>query len=400
MKISISLKTNKILTDGTYPITIKYSNSTKRNYIHLGYSVKKEQWVSDPPRVKSRVKNSISINKFIEQKEKQIEEIENKYLNQDKTLTFELFANEFNKVLKSYSFSSFARDYIDNQIIKEKTRQISNTTLIKLHTFLENDDVEFYELNLKTLNSFKNWLVEKHKGSAAPRIYLSTLRSLFNKAIEEGVTKKDYYFFDKLNIKRLDKSPNAITLDKEQAIKLFKLRLKKGSDDWFAQNLFKFSFYSCGLNPKDIFNLTWQDFEGDQFTGSRMKSGNELGFRLDDNLRTITKDFKKYIPPYGNHLVPCYLEHHITEKQREYRKADILKKVNDSLKVLGKKIGLNFDLKMKHARSAWATISMDGSTPLTLIMQGLGHKDLKSTMHYLKKFDSKDLVDHNKNILS
>lgn len=399
MRISIILRTNIKPVKNEYPIVIRLTQVKTVKFIYLGYSCTKENWVPDPPRVKRKVKNYTTINKFLEQKESQIKEIIEKYKIQDRELTFDYFEKEFKKVVESHTFSSFARDYIDNQITKEKTRQTSNTSLKKLHGYLGKDDVEFYELNFKTLNGFKNHLIEKHKGSATPRIYLSTLRSLFNKAIEEGVAKQEYYFFDKLNIKRLDKSPNAITIDKEQTKKLFKLRLKKGSDDWFAQNLFKFSFYSCGLNPKDIFSLTWDDFEGDQFTGSRMKSGNELGFRLDDNLKTITEDFKKYLPPYANHLVPCYLEHHVSEKQKEYRKADILRSVNDSLKVLGNRIGLNFDLKMKHARSAWATISMDGSTPLTLIMQGLGHKDLKSTMHYLKKFDNKDLMKHNANIL-
>ena len=57
MSVIVILRLNKQLKDGTYPIAIQIIKNRKPAIIHLGYSVKLEEWDD----VKKSVRNLIQI---------------------------------------------------------------------------------------------------------------------------------------------------------------------------------------------------------------------------------------------------------------------------------------------------------------------------------------------------
>jgi len=68
------------------------------------------------------------------------------------------------------------------------------------------------------------------------------------------------------------------------------------------------------------------------------------------------------------------------------------KTFNKYLKRLGTMCGIEANLTSYVARHSWATIAKDLNVPISVISEGLGHEDIKTTQIYLDSFDA-DVID-------
>jgi site-specific recombinase XerD len=68
------------------------------------------------------------------------------------------------------------------------------------------------------------------------------------------------------------------------------------------------------------------------------------------------------------------------------------KNFNKYLKKIGKICGIEANLTSYVARHSWATIAKDLNVPISVISEGLGHEDIKTTQIYLDSFDA-DVID-------
>jgi integrase len=65
----------------------------------------------------------------------------------------------------------------------------------------------------------------------------------------------------------------------------------------------------------------------------------------------------------------------------------VLKRINKNLKTIANEIGINPKISFYTARLTFANISRGNQVPDALIGQALGHKQIKSTESYLKRFN-------------
>jgi len=68
------------------------------------------------------------------------------------------------------------------------------------------------------------------------------------------------------------------------------------------------------------------------------------------------------------------------------------KTYNKWLKKIAKSVGIESKLTSYVARHSWATIAKDLNVPISVISEGLGHEDIKTTQIYLDSFDD-DVID-------
>ena len=90
---------------------------------------------------------------------------------------------------------------------------------------------------------------------------------------------------------------------------------------------------------------------------------------------------------------PDYLFHILSGKNKrkeegsyiEYQSA--LRRFNNQLKSLSKRLKLRSPVTSYSLRHSWATIAKYRNVPIEMISESLGHKSIKTTQIYLKSFD-------------
>ena len=85
------------------------------------------------------------------------------------------------------------------------------------------------------------------------------------------------------------------------------------------------------------------------------------------------------------------------DARRQYKNAAHL--VNDKLKKLGERLGLDIPLTSYVARHGWASIAKDRNIPLSIISEAMGHDSEKTTRIYLASLDTSAVDKANSRIL-
>ena len=124
--------------------------------------------------------------------------------------------------------------------------------------------------------------------------YLRTLRTLYRKAVETGLTT-DKHIFRHVFTGFAKTAKRAIPLSSLRAIRL--LRLPEDSVVAFARDLFMLSVYLQGISFVDLAYLKKDDIRNGQLHYSRKKTGQELAVSWEpvmqdivDNYAHLTKD--------------------------------------------------------------------------------------------------------------
>lgn len=109
------------------------------------------------------------------------------------------------------------------------------------------------------------------------------------------------------------------------------------------------------------------------------------------------RDIFTYYPTKTPFLLPI-----IDTRMNDYRKSylNCEKKVNRNIKKIGKMLKLPFPLTLYVARHSWATIAHDKGIPITLISEGLGHNNEKTTRIYISLCSNKAIDSANRKLIS
>jgi len=113
-------------------------------------------------------------------------------------------------------------------------------------------------------------------------------RTLFNKAIYEGIVEQNYCPFSCKGLTIRIPESLKVGLNSSEIEKIEKLELVKDSRLWHARNVFMLSFNLAGMRIGDVLRLKWGDFkEGRLFyvMGKNYKPGSvKVNFKLTDIL--------------------------------------------------------------------------------------------------------------------
>jgi len=116
-------------------------------------------------------------------------------------------------------------------------------------------------------------------------------------------------------------------------------------------------------------------------TYRRRKTGQKLTIRWTKEMQDI---LDKYPENETEYLFPvitsCSASHRHQYRNRHY-------KVNNSLKTVAKKIGLQIPLTTYVARHSWASIARSKGISVSVISEGLGHDNEQTTQIYLATLD-------------
>lgn len=262
-------------------------------------------------------------------------------------------------------------------------------SLLKYRPFLRMEDI-----TVNFLYSYEQWLLGDGKSESTVGIYLRPLRAILNIQKSDGLlSEKDYPF-------GLRKYLIPAGMNKKIALTQAELRLlwryqyqATEPEELFYLAMWFFGFFANGINPKDIINLRYSDFQGDFIVIQRQKTRRtsrrkprKITISVNDPMRRIIRRFgncdmsaKNYV---FNILKPGLSPHRQMELNHDFTCTIV-----DWMNKIGAKVGITKRITTKTWRHSFATMLKRSGVSTVFISEALGHHDLQTTEDYLDEFE-------------
>lgn len=286
--------------------------------------------------------------------------------------------------------------YISQQIARLKrlgkirTSETYTAALRSFNGFINGKDVLFDQLNADLLAEYEAYLKGRGNTPNTISFYMRILKAVYNRAVEDGLTEQRHPF--KSVYTGVEKTmKRALSLNDIRRIKGLDLSLKPNLD--YARDMFLFCFYTRGMSFIDMAYLKKKDLQNGILSYRRQKTGQQLFVKWEKPMQEIVDKYDTVGTPY---LLPVIKDMN-ADARRQYKNAAHL--VNDKLKKLGVRLGLDIPLTSYVARHGWASIARSRNIPLATISEAMGHDSEKTTRIYLASLDTSSVDKANSQIL-
>lgn len=354
--------------------------------IHTGYKLYPQEWDAEnkeivfPPGIGDNRRNYLASLKDALQKDiKRLKSIISRLERADGTYTAEDVVESYLSPTDTHSFISFAHTLVGQlkQIGKQYTAY--ETAINSFTRFRKEQDVPLDEVDSDLMMAYEAYLKSKGICPNSSSFYMRNLRAIYNRAVDKELTdqrnpfKHVYTGIDK-TVKR------AVPLSVIRQIRDLDLNLHPSMD--YARNIFMFSFYTRGMSFIDMAFLKKKDLQNGVLSYRRHKTNQQLFIKWEKPMQELIDKFDTSGTPY---LLPI-IKNCDNDARKQY-KSDA-HRVNQSLKKIGKMLGLAISLTSYVARHSWASIAKSKNIPIATISEAMGHDSENTTRIYLASLDS------------
>ena len=388
--LKVALGRDTISLNGEYPIVIKVLHNRGKRVINLAQRVRIDDWNTKKGMVNERLggpeqkRYSKKINYYIDTEIMKLKKI---ILDLESTTSFYTVDDILNVYQRKTSFVSvfnYIREIIDSldRVGKNGNSNVYRGTMGILQKYSKGRDLTFEEINYSFLRNFEAHLQAKGSKINTISFYMRTIRSIFNRAIKDGIVREEHYPFKKIKIKKEKTIKRALYRDDIAAIKNYNLTSRPPLE--LARDVFMFSFYMRGMSFKDIAFLKVSNIFGDRIYYSRQKTAQKLNIKLTDKAKEIILKYNDLTE--GDRFLFPLIKFPGKNEFNQYKNS--YRKTNRRLKVIGDLLNLRIPLTTYVARHSWATIAKRSGIPTSVISEGLGHDSEKTTQIYLDSFEN------------
>lgn len=386
----ILYKSNK-KADGTYPIALRVINNRKVLYHQIGYSIKESDWDEKTKTVKKAYPNSARLNNLIAKKMAELNAIMLDSESNDLNLTKKQIKHKIKHNNKS-SFNSVADEHLSDLLKLKKFNQHSGEKPRVNHfkNFLDNEDISFQQITPPLLKKFMIYLkADKELGDRSVMNCLIVIRTIFNKAINEGLVESKYYPFGpgKVQIKLVESRKVGLNAGE---IKLIEdADLTKLKSQMHARNIWLTSFYLAGIRISDVINLKWTDIYDGRLTYVMGKNNKVVSLKIPEKANAIIEFYRK--DKKESYVFPYLKDEYGTDKKILNSKTRSFNSlINKQLNKLAAELKINKKMTMHISRHSFGQIAGDKIAP-QLLQKLYRHSDLKTTIGYQANFIHKDV---------
>ena len=304
-------------------------------------------------------------------------------------------------IVRNYYHSASNRvsvfEYINKQIDrlyasgKERTSETYRQVLHSFMRFRKNDDLDFDMIDNNLIEQYEGFMRMSNLCRNTTSFYMRTLRSIYNRAVEDGLTEQVNPFRGVYT--GVDKTAKrALSIEEIRRIKELDLNGLPTLD--FARDVFMFSFYMRGMAFIDIAYLKKKSLVNGYIVYNRKKTGQQLVVKWENNMVNIVD---KYFNDSSEFFMPIIKRQDGTERKQYLNKMLI---INRNLKKIAQLAGISMSLSLYVARHSWASIAQAKNVPLRAISLGMGHDNEETTRIYLSSIQSNIVDKANSKILN
>ena len=263
-----------------------------------------------------------------------------------------------------------------------------NTTRNKIIEFDKNCD--FDTITTSWLLGFEKWMSRTMKINSYA-IHLRNIRTVFNFAIDEGITNN--YPFRKFKIKKQETAKRSLTVEQLRTLASYDC----DSYQERYRDLFMLDFFLIGMNIGNLLMLTEDNISNGRIEYYRNKTNKLVSVKITPQAQEIINKYrgKQYLL-------------NIMDNYSYYR--SFVKRMNVALKQIGTttRSGLGGrknreplfpNISTYWARHTWATIASELDIPIDTISAALSHSVSNSVTSTYIKFNIKKVDDANERVI-
>lgn len=386
------LDTRRVKSNNKYPVKIRVFFLRRFRDYKTSYDLSKEEFINASSARPNKYMRDIIIelNALLSKA--------NGIIKGLSIFSYEHFEKRF-YVIQNDAQNIFAifKSYIEEL---EKVKRIGTASsyrcaMISIKTFA-GKIIGFYDVTEKFLSRYHQWMLDKGNSLTTIGIYIRSLRSIFNIAIEEGIIKReDAYPFGrrKYQIPAGSNTKKALTIEDIKKIVEYLPSAEKGFYEERSRDFWLFSYLSNGMNFNDLANLRWANIDGEIFRFTRVKTQKTeisnsklISVYMNDLSFTILKKWGS-VRNGMNDFVFDILDKSDDEYAVKKKVYQLVQTTNKNMK----KIFENLSIKKPHttyvARHSFSTILKKSGASIEQIQESLGHSSSTTTMKYLDSFD-------------
>jgi len=358
--------------------------------IRTEYRIFPNEWDEMMSQIRFRENNTSErqsqlrfLQKCIDCDRRRIRDIVATLENQSGYFTADDIVAEFALPDKRQTMSTFMNDIVVRltQMGKLRTAEIYDTVMRSFNAFRDGKETLPDEVDADMIQLYEAYLLGKGIVRNTTSFYMRTLRAVYNRTVEKGLTvQRDPFRHVYTGIDKTVK--RAISLDAIRRIRDLDLSKMPACD--FARDIFLFSFYTRGMSFVDMAYLKCKDLRDGVLSYSRHKTRQRLYIKWEQCMQAIVD---KYSPMDSTYLFPIIKKTgNAEDERRQYRNG--LRLVNKNLKKVSVMVGLDVKLTMYVSRHTWASVAHQRNIPLAVISEGMGHDSETTTRIYLTSLDS------------
>ncbi|MFB9053576.1 tyrosine-type recombinase/integrase [Formosa undariae] len=432
--IKIVLRKNMMRKDNTIPLAIRISENYKTNYKWLGQYVLEKDWDKNTGRVKRTHPNAKKLNNFLLKKLTETNDI---YFDSKENITPKQVKQKLNGAGGSKSFFVFAADRVKRKYEREvfsvakselsilynleeflnlnislekdlavkgiferrkqrvsKGRKGEHSFMDSVTYFKKNKSLKFQDITESFLDKYKDFCsVYLNQKSRTITNQLIFIRTLFNKAIKDGIVDAKFYPFggEKEKIRIGNSHKIGLTVSEVEQIEL--LRLEPYTSIWHTKNVWLTAFYFAGIRISDAVKLRWSDFKDSRLLYTMDKNEKPVSLKIPDKASEILNFYKKERHHNNGYVFPFLKEVNVSNEEEIFKKTrNATKLFNKYLKRIATMCEIEKNLSNHIARHSFGNIAGDSIHPL-MLQKLYRHSDLKTTINYQANFIHRDADD-------
>ena len=386
---------SKPFKDGTFPLMLRVTKDRKRKYVSLGLSLHEKFWDFEKGKPKRNCPNKEQIERLIAAKTAEYNDLILEMTSQQREYTVETLVSHFHNQVRCATVVELYDKLIDDmkrggKLGNAGVYKYSRTSLLKFTG--QRLQIPFSDIDAVWLRRYENWLRTSGCGDTTISQLFRTLRSVFNKAVELQLVKRDYYPFDAYKVSKFDTRTKKRAITKEDVRKVIALDLSQGyPSERLARDIFVFSYFGAGINFADIALLKYGNVRDGRVQYVRKKTGKPINFLLTEEMRNIIVKYQRQGQTDEDYIFPILDRRvHRTEQQRYDRTHKVLTNTNRWLRKIGQRVGIEH-LTTYVARHTFATVLKRSGVNIAIISESLGHSDLSTTQIYLDSFENSQI---------
>ena len=360
--------TSYVNKDGCAPVYVSFYVERKKIAIPTNLSIPVENFDNVTGKVLTREKNHKDYNLCIEKIRARVNDIMVRYRLLKKTLTKETFMKEYNRPDDFRTFYDYVKDYMHRHRgeLESSTIDVHLDAINKMRVYepdlrlecLDEDFILKYKVYLKKKLKNKDSTINKN---------MSCIKKYCRAAIKEGYMTKNP--FENIKVKTRSKSDFTYLTEEELTILVDLYKSNSLTENY--QSVLQIFLFMCfsSLHIGDAKNIRIEGIGKSSFTYYRIKLRNS---KPDPIVIALSDPLKKIIKKASGKRKNGLLFTTVISDQ----------KINEYLKRIARKVGINKPLSSKAGRHTFATLFLQKTKDLATLKEIMGHSDYRETLIY------------------
>jgi site-specific recombinase XerD len=380
------LKKPKKYETGPKPIYMRITVDGKCTELTIARKCLPERWCSKSHREKGTKDSTKGLNSYLDELERQLENVHLKLVSERKKITAQTLKNKFlnrgNKdhyLIMLFKAHNTEMESLIGIEFKKNTLKGYQTTINHLQSYIKlkykKPDLEIDRLDYLFIYDFDHYL--KKEANCDPVTvakYIKHLKKVVNHCIRTKLLKDNP--FSEYKPKTKIREREFLTSSQLDKIINRKIELERVAQ---VRDVFVFCCYT-GLSYADVKKLSRKEIstgiDGEQWVMTKRE-------------KTETSSRIPLLKPALD-IIEKYKGHPRCENEGIVLPVFSNQKVNSYLKEIAKDCDIPQNLTFHLARHTFATtVTLTNGVPIESVSKMLGHIDIKTTQHYAKVIDEK-----------